>query len=75
MQAKPLGKEMCFGVWQGLSSNFWDKMDNVFFVKFRHFLMFFCIFITYLVVFSLYLAITKKKQIKKDYIEEENKYD
>ena len=36
-----------------------------FFVVFRHFLMLFGSFITYLVVLSLYLAITKRKNIKR----------
>ena len=38
-----------------------DIVDNVFFGKFRDFLMLFSHFNTYSVVFSLYLAIIKKK--------------
>ena len=41
-----------------------DNVDKVF-VEFRHFVMLFGSFITYLVVFSLYLAITMRKKSKK----------
>ena len=42
-----------------------EKVDKFFFVKFKHFLMFLGTFITYFLVFSLYLTIAKKKKKKK----------
>ena len=51
-----------------------DNVDKVFVVEFRHFLMLFGYFIAYLVVFSLYLAITVGSKSKKGKQKKKKKY-